>query len=154
MAQLSKVSLILLSTAPQSLSSVGTKKEKEASNVSRWTHYVSEGRNAPDDSDSTRLFNTARLRSTPPGALYGISLYSFLRILPPSSYSARTRNQNAVFSASCVAPCYHPLLEKRNKKGEEERGLISPAVIAVWPSRSLFFLMAGASERGFARMME
>lgn len=86
----------------------------------RWTHYVSGGRNGPDDSDSTRLFNTARLLSTPAGALYGISLYSFLRILPPS-YSARTRNQNAVFPASCVAPRYHPLLGWRKKKKVEKK---------------------------------
>lgn len=66
------------------------RQQMEKKNVSRRTNYVSEGRNGADDSDSTRLFNTARPRSTPSGALYGISLYSFpaefcrLPLIPPA----------------------------------------------------------------------
>lgn len=103
---------------------------------------VSGGRNGPDDSDSTRLFNTARLRSTPAGALYGISLYSFLRILPPLLFRPHSKSKCCfprLVRRSLLSSVARMEKKKKRRGRRRTRARLSPAVIAVWPSRYFFF---------------
>lgn len=149
MAQRRKVAFILLSAARRACEFRLRRRGRATLHAGRVTR--AEGETAP--MILIRLDSSTRRGRGPLRRVHFMELACtpFLRILAP----LRTQNQNAVFSALCVAPCYHPLLGWRGEEksggvgeGEEERGLVSPAVIAVWPFLFFFFLNRGGVGAG------